>query len=86
MTDNAHNLVDIALKVATPLGVCALLVLQTQFVSRQEFVDASVKLSARVETIERVLVRMEASAETDRRHDSALSDHEGRLRNLESRP
>ena len=67
MTDNAHNLVDIAIKMATPLGVCALLLLQTQFVARQEFVDASEKLSGRVEKIEQVLVRMEASAETDRR-------------------
>jgi hypothetical protein len=86
MTDNAHNLIDIVIKMATPLGVCALLLLQTQFVARQEFVDASVKLSGRVEKIEQVLVRMEASAETDRRHDATLADHEGRLRTLEGRP
>ncbi len=85
MTETSHHIIDTAIKLATPVGVCALLVLQTQFVARQEFVDASVKLSARVETIERVLVRMEASAETDRRHDATLADHEGRLRTLEGR-
>jgi hypothetical protein len=51
-----------------------------KFVTKEEFRDAN----ARIEKIEAVLIRMEAQYETDKRHDSALADHEGRLRALES--
>jgi hypothetical protein len=54
-------------------------------VSRSEFEAASEKLSGRVEKIEAVLIRMEANAETDKRHDILLADHEGRLRAIERR-
>jgi hypothetical protein len=61
------------------------ILLQSQFVSRSEFEGASEKLSGRVEKIEAVLIRMEANAETDKRHDMLLADHEGRIRGLERR-
>jgi hypothetical protein len=70
----------------TPVGVVALLVLQGQFVTRNDFDVATSKLSGRVEKIEQVLIRMEASAAIDRHHDDLLADHETRIRTLESSP
>ena len=74
---------DIGLKLSAPVGVVIMLYLQTQFVTRPEFQRASERADARLTKIEEVLIRMEASAEVDRRHDSQLSDHEGRIRALE---
>jgi hypothetical protein len=74
---------DIGLKLSAPVGVVIMLYLQTQFVTRPEFQRASERADARLTKIEEVLIRMEASAEVDRRHDSQLVDHEGRIRALE---
>lgn len=75
--------IDAASKVATPVGVAAILWLNSQYVTRSEFAVASERLSNRVEKIEQVLIRMEASAITDKRHDDLLVDHETRIRTLE---
>jgi len=73
-------------KYITPLGVIVLLLLQGQFVTRSDFDNATAKLSGRVEKIEQVLIRMEAGAAVDRRHDELLADHETRIRRLEQQP
>jgi hypothetical protein len=72
---------DFALKVATTLALLAVALLGTKFVTKEEFVAAN----TRIEKIEAVLIRMEANAETDKRHDNLLADHEGRIRGLERR-
>jgi hypothetical protein len=83
MSDGVTKALDIASRWVTPAGILLILLLQSQFVSRGEFELASEKLSGRVEKIEAVLIRMEANAETDKRHDILLADHEGRLRAIE---
>jgi hypothetical protein len=70
-------------RYVTPIGVVVLLLLQGQFVTRTDFDNATAKLSGRVEKIEQVLIRMEAGAAVDRRHDELLADHETRIRILE---
>jgi hypothetical protein len=70
---------DLVLKVATTLALLAVALLGTKFVTKEEFVQAN----ARIEKVEAVLIRMEANAETDKRHDILLADHEARLRTLE---
>lgn len=85
MSDSLTKVLDMASRWVTPAGILVVIVLQSQFVSRSEFETASQKLSGRVEKIEAVLIRMEANAETDRRHETILADHEGRLRTLERR-
>jgi hypothetical protein len=81
--ETLNKTIDTAAKLAAPIGVVIMLWLQSQFVSRGEFEIASEKLSGRVEKIEAVLIRMEANAETDKRHDKLLADHENRIRTLE---
>ena len=83
MSDGVTKALDIASRWVTPAGILLILILQSQFVSRSEFETAAEKLSGRVEKIEAVLIRMEANAETDKRHDIILADHEGRLRAIE---
>jgi hypothetical protein len=51
-------------------------------VTKEEFLSAN----ARIEKIEAVLIRMEQNAETDKRHDQKLDDHEQRIRALERKP
>ncbi len=85
MSESIAKAIDLASRWVTPAGILVVIVLQSQFVSRTEFEAASEKLSGRVEKIEAVLIRMEANAETDKRHDHLLADHEGRLRALERR-
>ena len=85
MSESLAKALDLASRWVTPAGIIVVIVLQSQFVSRGEFESASEKLSGRVEKIEAVLIRMEANAETDKRHDLQLADHEGRLRGLERR-
>lgn len=85
MSESVAKALDLASRWVTPAGILVVIVLQSQFVSRTEFEAASEKLSGRVEKIEAVLIRMEANAETDKRHDLLLADHEGRLRALERR-
>ena len=85
MSESLSKALDLASRWVTPAGILVVIVLQSQFVSRSEFEAASEKLSGRVEKIEAVLIRMEANAETDKRHDILLADHEGRLRAIERR-
>jgi len=70
---------DFALKVATTIALLAVALLGTKFVTKEEFMAAN----NRIERIEAVLIRMEQNAETDKRHDSKLEDHEQRIRKLE---
>jgi len=83
MSDGVTKALDIASRWVTPAGILLILILQSQFVSRSEFETAAEKLSGRVEKVEQLLIRMEANAETDKRHDTILADHEGRLRAIE---
>jgi len=85
MSESFAKALDMASRWVTPIGILVVILLQSQFVSRSEFESASEKLSGRVEKIEAVLIRMEANAETDKRHDNLLADHEGRIRGLERR-
>jgi hypothetical protein len=74
-----------AVKMATPLGVLAMLLLQSQFVTRGEFAKSQELVDSRLSKIETVLIRMETGAETDKRHDLKLEDHEQRIRKLEQK-
>lgn len=69
--------------VITPVGICVLLLLQTQFVSRKEFSESYEKTTSRVEAIEKVLVQMNEANKINDRQDIELADHEARIRNLE---
>ncbi len=80
MTDLAKHF-DTLLKIATTGALLAVALLGTKFVTKEEFTAAN----SRIEKIEAVLIRMEANAETDKRHDALLADHESRLRTLEHR-
>lgn len=81
--ENLNKTVDLAAKLAAPVGVVIMLWLQTQFVTRVEFLKIQERTDARLTKIEEVLIRMESASEVDRRHDNTLADHESRLRNLE---
>ena len=72
---------DFALKVATTIALLAVALLGTKFVTKEEFIAAN----NRIERIEAVLIRMEQNAETDKRHDVKLEDHEQRIRKLEQK-
>lgn len=84
--DSLGKTLDIGLKLSAPIGVCVMLYLQTQFVTRPEFQKVSERADARLTKIEEVLIRMESAAEVDRRHDTVLNDHETRIRTLERTP
>ena len=70
---------DTLLKVGTFVALIGVALLGTKFATKEEFS----LLNARIEKIEQVLIRMEINAETDKRHDIQLADHEQRLRTLE---
>jgi len=70
---------DVGLKVASTVALLAVALLGTKFVTKDEFREAN----TRIEKIEAVLIRMEVNAETDKRHDNLLADHEARIRALE---
>ena len=70
---------DIGLKVASTIALLAVALLGTKFVTKEEFRETN----SRIEKIEAVLIRMEVNAETDKRHDNLLADHEARIRALE---
>ena len=74
---------DIILKALPAAASIVFILLSTQFVSRSEFIATSEKFSGRIEAVEKLLIRMESSQETDRRHDSIIADHEARLRVVE---
>jgi hypothetical protein len=69
--------------IITPVGVCLLLLLQTQFVSRKEFADTSRELDLRVQKIEIALVQLVEQNKVNDRQDAELADHERRMRDLE---
>jgi hypothetical protein len=81
--ENLNKSIDTAAKLAAPVGVVIMLWLQSQFVTRVEFSKAYDKTDSRLIKIEEYLIRMESNAEVDRRHDTILADHEGRLRAIE---
>lgn len=85
-TERLNTLIDVLVKLATPVGVIIMLYLQSQFVTRQEFVTASEKLDLRIQKIEEVLIRMEMRDEVDSLHSKQIADHEQRLRILEKIP
>lgn len=70
---------DTGLKITTTGALVAVALLGTKFVTKEEFTAAN----SRIEKIEAVLIRMEANAVTDARHDTILNDHENRIRTLE---
>jgi hypothetical protein len=74
---------DIILKALPAAASIVFILLSTQFVSRSEFIATSEKFSGRIEAVEKLLIRMESSQETDRRHDAIIADHETRLRVVE---
>ena len=74
--ENINKTLDIALKLSAPIGVAVMLYLQTQFVTRPEFMKAYERTDARLTKIEELLIRME-------RHDKILADHEDRIRIVE---
>ena len=81
--ERINKSLDVGLKLATPVGVVIMLWLQSQFVTRSEFSNSSERVDTRLSKIETVLIRMEAGAEADKRHDVMLTDHETRLRAIE---
>jgi len=74
---------DFILKALPAVASIVFIILSSQFVSRSEFITTSERFSGRIEQIEKLLIRMESSQETDRRHDALLADHEARLRVVE---
>jgi hypothetical protein len=74
---------DLFLKVSTVVALLSVALLGTKFVTKDEFKENYDTLSSRVGKIEQVLIRMEANAETDKRHDVSILDHENRIRALE---
>jgi hypothetical protein len=72
-------------KFLPPLALLFMAYMQTQFVSKNEFQTHTEKIFNRVEKIEQILIRMEASVETDKRHENILTDHETRIRDLEKK-
>ena len=74
--ENLHKSLDIGLKLSAPIGVAVMLYLQTQFVTRPEFMKAYERTDVRLTKIEELLIRME-------RHDKILADHEDRIRLVE---
>jgi hypothetical protein len=74
---------DFLLKAVPAAGVLILLLLQGQFVTRTEYLTTSEKFSGRIESVEKLLIKLESSAERDRLHDQLLADHEARIRVLE---
>jgi hypothetical protein len=79
--EDVNKGIDIVAKLAAPIGVMIMIWLQSQFVTRVEFQ----KIDDRISKIEQVLIRMEANAEVDKRHDIILADHEQRIRGVEKR-
>lgn len=78
-SDEMMRYFDNALKLGTFAALVGVTMLGTKFATKEEF---SI-VNSRIEKIEQVLIRMEANAETDKRHDITLVDHEQRIRILE---
>jgi hypothetical protein len=78
-SDEMMRYFDTALKLGTFAALVGVALLGTKFATKEEF---SI-VNSRIEKIEQVLIRMEVNAETDKRHDITLADHEQRIRNIE---
>jgi hypothetical protein len=76
---------DFLLKALPAAAALVFLLVSQSFVTRTEYIATSEKFSGRIEAIEKLLIKMESSQETDKRHDILLADHEARLRTLEKR-
>jgi hypothetical protein len=74
---------DLAFKALPAVGVVAFLLISQSFVTRNEYMATAERFSGRIEAVEKLLIRMESSQETDKRHDLLLADHESRIRGLE---
>ena len=85
MSRQLIKFIDSYWKFLPPLALLFMAYMQTQFVSKNEFQTHTEKIFNRVEKIEQILIRMEASVETDKRHETALTDHETRIRVLEKK-
>jgi len=83
MNKSIMKFFDTYWKFLPPLALLFMAYMQTQFVSKTEFQTHTEKIFNRVEKIEQILIRMEASVETDKRHDATLNDHELRIRSIE---
>ena len=86
MSDESGKTISFLSKIGnviTPAGVCILLLLQTQFVSRKEFTDSQDKIDGRVESVEKILVQMAEANKVNDRQEAELTDHERRIRSLE---
>lgn len=79
-----YKVLDITLKALPAIAAVVFLLISSKFVTREEYLATSDKFSGRIEAVEKLLIRMESSAETDKRHDAVLADHESRIRTLES--
>lgn len=78
-TQKINNYVDILFKITTPLGLLLLLFLNSQYVTRPEFDKISKAVNKMSVSIELIVER----SKENERQNSSLSDHEGRIRNLE---
>lgn len=74
---------DFGMKALPAVASVIFIVLSSQFVTRSEYLSTSEKFSSRVESVERLLIKMESQAEVDRHQNEILSDHESRIRVLE---
>ena len=77
---------DFLLKALPAVAALVFLIISSQFVTRGEYLATSEKFSGRVESIEKLLIKMESQAEVDRHQNDILADHESRLRDIEHIP
>jgi hypothetical protein len=77
---------DFAFKALPSVAALVFLIISSQFVTRGEYLATSEKFSGRVESIEKLLIKMESQAEVDRHQNEILADHESRLRDIEHIP
>lgn len=77
--------IEVIFKVGTPISVLSIgaviLWLNSNYVTRAELRE----FTTRLETVEKILIRMEEGRATDERHQRQLDDHEARLRLLEAK-
>jgi hypothetical protein len=79
--NNADRWLSIAGRIVTPLGVLALLWLNTQYATKSELRQVQDDLRG-VETAIKLLIEQN---KVNDRQDSVLIDHENRLRELEKK-
>jgi hypothetical protein len=77
---------DFAFKALPAIAALVFLIISSQFVTRGEYLATSEKFSGRVESIEKLLIKMESQAEVDRHQNEIIADHESRIRDIEHIP